>query len=87
MQISSIRRKAETDQSRSVQLSAVEVANNAGALSTKWSGTDAPAGRRTATLVQLANAKLYTAYLECLDMSDAAAKQLTEQVFGSFAAK
>ena len=64
-----------------------ESAANSGALSSKWRGFDAPARRQTATLVQLANAKLFMAYIECLDTSDAAAIGLSDQVFGSFAAQ
>jgi hypothetical protein len=85
--ISEIRRKAETSQSTRLRLTDVEVASNAGALSSKWRGFDASAGRRTATLVQLAHAKLFMAYIECLDAPEAAANALSDQVFGNFAAK
>ena len=86
VRVSTIRRKAESSQASNLRLTDMEVQDNT-QVSSKWYGNDAPTARRTATLVQLSNAKLFTVYIECLDASDADAKQLSDHIIRSFAAK
>jgi hypothetical protein len=83
--ICAISRKAEKSEGPNLQLTDIETDTAAAVLASKWSGVDVRAGLRTATFVQLSNGKLYIVLIECLDSSDAAAKQLSDQVFGSFA--
>src|SRR5262249_23626425 len=86
-QVSTIRRQTESSQSPSLRLADTEMSNSADVWSSKWYGTDGTAARRAATVVQLAKAKLFTVYLECLDASAADAERLSKHILGSFAAK
>jgi hypothetical protein len=87
LRVAAVRRQAEINQSKDLELTDLQVVEVGGLLIAKWHGNDRASGRRTATAVQLTKAKLFIFYVEGFGASESTLDDLAQGVASGFAAK